>query len=116
MNFITQESAAKLRGGYYTEGAIAAYLLRFALGNRPARMLEPSCGDGAFFTALHQLGTGSLEAVDACELDPVEAAKAGAALHALPVASTLVVGDFLEWVLPQADTPPTHDAVGGNPP
>ena len=43
--------ADKLRGGYYTPQAVAKWLARWAIRSGEERVLEPSCGDGAFLEA-----------------------------------------------------------------
>ncbi|ATB30298.1 Eco57I restriction-modification methylase domain-containing protein [Melittangium boletus] len=118
MNFIENETRDKLRGGYYTDPAIAAYLVRWVLEVRPRAVLEPSCGDGAFFRALKQTPepTG-LERLVACELDGEEAAKACQEAQALPgVRAEVHHADFLDWALGRMHEPPEFDAVVGNPP
>ena len=52
MNFIENETAQKLRGGYYTPDDLATFLARWVKQISPKRILEPSCGDGAFFAAM----------------------------------------------------------------
>ena len=118
MNFILNESAQKLRGGYYTDATLAEYLLRWVAGIAPTALLEPSCGDGAFFRPLHgAVSIPSLTRLVGCELEPGEAEKAARALAHLPgVAGHVEVGDFLGWALPRLDEPPEFDAVVGNPP
>ena len=54
MNFIQFETAQKLRGGFYTDADIAEFLTRWVGVVRPQRVLEPSCGDGAFLEALQK--------------------------------------------------------------
>ncbi|GAB0062040.1 hypothetical protein IBA8401_30690 [Pseudomonas syringae] len=49
MNFMINESAQKLRGGYYTPLDIASFLSKWVLSNGNSHILEPSCGDGIFF-------------------------------------------------------------------
>ena len=49
MNFKEDQTEKKLRGGYYTPLDLAAFLVRWINGIKPTRVLEPSCGDGAFF-------------------------------------------------------------------
>lgn len=123
MNFKEDESAQKLRGGYYTPPDIADYLTRWIAPLGPGRVLEPSAGDGRFIRALAgrartgQAGAG-LMSVTACELDPAEAEKCREAMSRLAPAVTreLVVGDFLEWVEGQLDRGAQFDAVLGNPP
>ena len=41
----------KLRGGYYTPGAIARFLAEWAIRTPSNAVLEPSCGDGAILSA-----------------------------------------------------------------
>ena len=113
MNFIAQESAQKLRGGFYTESAIASFLVKWVKVNRPSTILEPSCGDGAFLEAIEQTGLPGLKSVTACELDEVEAQKAEARTG-LPL--RLIKTDFLRWYLLKAQNSETFDAVVGNPP
>lgn len=116
MNFIENESAQKLRGGYYTPPPIARFLTRWVLdGHRAKAVLEPSCGDGVFIDAMSQPGVTPPTAVVACELDAAEASKArtrGRAALDLKVLPT----DFLEWALARFDRPPEFDGVVGNPP
>lgn len=107
MNFIALESEQKLRGGYYTPGDLASFLTRWIAPVRGTSVLEPSCGDGAFFPSLQ--GTGAQ--VTAFELAPVEAAKAAA--RGLPDCR-IHNQDFLGWAL--SKTGGTFDAVVGNPP
>jgi len=118
LNFIGDESPGKLRGGYYTDRILAEYLLRWVRGIRPTSLLEPSCGDGAFFQPLlSTVQIASLKHVSGCELEAEEAKKAGQVLDDLSgVRGTIETGDFLAWVLRQVNTPPEFDAVVGNPP
>ncbi|HAH57357.1 MAG: hypothetical protein KUL83_03990 [Lentimicrobium sp.] len=49
MKLITEASAEKLRGGFYTPEPIAEFILRWGLnGSSDIDILEPSCGDGIF--------------------------------------------------------------------
>jgi len=117
MNFIARESAQKLRGGYYTPPDLAVYVARWILEGRPARVLEPACGDGIFFEALGRLERPGLRGVLACELEPREAFKARARGRVLkPAAVTVHETDFLQWALPRLAQPPGLDAALGNPP
>lgn len=107
MNFIALESEQKLRGGYYTPDDLAQFLTRWVTPTSGTRVLEPSCGDGAFFPSL--MCTDAT--VTAFELAPEEAAKAAArGLSDCTVHNQ----DFLNWAL-QAK-PRQFDAVIGNPP
>lgn len=117
MNFIQLESAQKLRGGFYTERDIADFLARWVASVRPARVLEPSCGDGAFLHALARLKLADLGSVFACELDPKEAGKAKSiAAFAPHVRVEIQTGDFLRWFLWHRMGVEPFDAALGNPP
>ena len=72
MKLITQASAEKLRGGFYTPEAIAEFVLRWGInGSTDYDILEPSCGDGVF---LEQIQKQKLKyhSVTAIELDEQE--------------------------------------------
>ncbi len=117
MNFIEFESAQKLRGGYYTESDIADFLTAWVLEAGPERILEPSCGDGAFVQALGRARPGSVHALVGCELNPEEARKARDRGRRLKgVATEIHTGDFLEWFLNRPEGQAPFDAVLGNPP
>lgn len=56
MNIRGEQSAQKLRGGYYTPDDIADFLVSWILkDNQSARILEPSAGDGVFIDSLLRL-------------------------------------------------------------
>lgn len=113
MNFIQFESKQKLRGGFYTEPALAAFLVKWIKASHPESLLEPSCGDGAFLRAVDEESIPSLKTITACELDPAEAAKAGASSKLQP---RILNKDFLRWYLFEAQNNEQFDAVVGNPP
>jgi len=76
MKLISEASAEKLRGGFYTPKAIVAFILRWGInGSNECNILEPSCGDGVF---LEEIKTKKLEyqSITAIELDGIEAEKA----------------------------------------
>lgn len=76
MKLITEASAEKLRGGFYTPEPIAEFVLRWGInGSNDFDILEPSCGDGVFLEQLakHKFKYDTITAV---ELDEVEAGKA----------------------------------------
>lgn len=117
MNFAENESPEKLRGGYYTPIDIAVFLTRWVLQNKPRRLLEPSCGDGAFFEAMARLGPPEVESITAFEVHPREAAKArGSARSLKGVRATVQATDYLEWSLGRSPRNAEFDAVMGNPP
>ena len=109
MNFKENESAQKLRGGYYTDADIASFLSRWALEKGPKNVLEPACGDGVFLEAIADVATRSLERVEAWEIIPAEAQKARRRGHRLGSATLDVhTGDFLEAALGRARQPSVH--------
>jgi adenine-specific DNA-methyltransferase len=118
MNFIEMESAQKLRGGYYTPGDLAAFMVRWTKEISPKRILEPSCGDGVFFDALAQVNYYQEADVVGFELDPEESAKARRRACNLGIKEAQVYSeDFLQWALPRLDAGDAlFDAVVGNPP
>lgn len=116
MNFMRNETAEKLRGGYYTPPDLALFLVRWVAQGRPETVLEPSAGDGAFIRAFDAAGAGTARIV-ALELDAVEAAKAAESARSLSVEADVLNRDFLGWAL--AELPKggrRFDAVVGNPP
>jgi len=113
MNFIEFESEQKLRGGFYTDHAIASFLARWIKASKPKSILEPSCGDGSFLDAIEAQRITSIKQVTACELNEEEAEKA-AKRTKLPV--RVFNTDFLRWFLFRAQGKEVFDAVVGNPP
>jgi adenine-specific DNA methylase len=121
MNLAELESATKLRGGYYTPPALASFLARWVLELRPRRLLEPSCGDGAFFQALAAQaalspGGDRVESLLGFELDAAEAEKARCRAGEAASEARVVCGDYLEWMLGEEGESSRFDAVLGNPP
>lgn len=118
MNFIVNETAQKLRGGYYTPDDLATFLCEWVLEIKPKRLLEPSCGDGVFLSALRKAGATENLAVTAVELDDIEAAKAKRRAREIGLrAATIYSTDFLSWSLEKIGrVEGTFDAVIGNPP
>jgi adenine-specific DNA methylase len=102
--------AAKLRGGYYTPAGLASFLARWAVRDREARVLEPSCGDGEIVAAVAgQLGgAGKLVAVELFEEEARKAAVRGDGR------CTAVVGDVFAWFDRRQEG--AYDACVGNPP
>ena len=113
MNFIEFESEQKLRGGFYTEPAIASFLIRWIKASNPKSVLEPSCGDGVFLQAIDDEHLKGVNRITAFELNQIEAKKASSRTD-LPV---LVQNrDFLRWYLFSCQNEEQFDAVVGNPP
>ena len=124
-NCNTPQDAEKLRGGYYTPPELAAWLCRWAIRKPTERVLEPSCGDGAFLEAaidrFESIGLLSQFAIanrlKGIEVNPQEAEKASLRLgQSLGSCSTHIVhsGDFFTWWRQQNDG--EFDVVVGNPP
>lgn len=118
MNFARNETAQKLRGGYYTPPDLAAFLASWVKEIDPQQILEPSCGDGVFFRALAGVGVSADAAVVAFELDPDEAGKAETQAHDAGLAGAVIHrGDFLRWAIDNlGEDASKFDAVVGNPP
>ena len=117
MNFKIDVTPTKLRGGYYTDPDIAAFLLKWVLNIHPKSILEPSCGDGVFLRGLSALSTNGLKSVRAFEIEPVEAGKAKQSANQFKKVDVEIERrDFLGWSLTKLLNPPQFDAVVGNPP
>ncbi len=121
MNFKINETAEKLRGGYYTPAPIADFLTHWALIHHPQHILEPSCGDGRFLEAIYrQVEAGHSLApafVDAVELIPDEADKAnqfGDKLRQLATEVEIIKADFFSWISTVNGN--QWEAIVGNPP
>lgn len=104
----------KARGAFYTPPELTRFLAAWAVRAGDDRVLEPSCGDGAFLAALvnryAELGTTALESkLIAVERDVAEAIKA----HSLAPTADLRAVDFFD--LDPASVEPV-DAAIGNPP
>jgi adenine-specific DNA-methyltransferase len=117
MNFIENESAQKLRGGYYTPIDLASYMARWVLDASPKTVLEPSCGDGVFFHALAAEGA-NLDVLTGFEIFGDEARKAKQAAAAVHATNRKVhTADFLQWAIQEITAGRRgFDAVLGNPP
>lgn len=116
MNFKDQESATKLRGGYYTPSSVAQFLSRWVLNNNPKTVLEPSCGDGVFLKAFSELAEYQVT-ITGVELLKEEATKAGQAVTGEFLSNSKVIeSNFLEWAIKRLQDGVTFDAVVGNPP
>jgi adenine-specific DNA-methyltransferase len=118
VNFIVNESAQKLRGGYYTPEDLATFLCQWVMEIEPRRILEPSCGDGVFFSALHSAGASPNLSITGFELNEEEAVKAEQkAQQAGLLATTVHATDFLSWALENDGLGQgSFDGIVGNPP
>lgn len=105
---------SKARGAFYTPAELTRFLARWAIRGPIDRVLEPSCGDGAFVGAVAQrfaeLGAHDLaDRLIAVEREPAEAKKA---LTLAPSANVLT-SDFFDV---DPTSLPSMDVVIGNPP
>lgn len=118
MKFIEDQTTQKLRGGYYTPLDLASFIARWIADLKPDKVLEPSCGDGAFFQAIADVGAFSNAAITGFELDDDEAGKAARRAKELRLNRAEVRSeDFLGWAIQNMDKGGERfDAVVGNPP
>jgi adenine-specific DNA-methyltransferase len=118
VKFIEDQTAQKLRGGYYTPLDLASFIARWISELEPERVLEPSCGDGAFIQAMADVGGFKEANLTGFELDDEEAGKATRRAQSLGLSNATVrPEDFLGWAI--ANMPKggeRFDAVVGNPP
>jgi len=114
----------KLRGGYYTSDEVAAWLCSWAIRKKTDKVLEPSCGDGAFLAAaVEQLsklglsGNAISKQLTGIEILSSEASKATKRLTpflSVKAKDVVTVSDFFGWW--QSRKQPAFDAIIGNPP
>lgn len=111
------EGYNKLRGGYYTPEKIAEFISTWAIRTTNDEILEPSCGDGSFISAiadrLHEMGAlnQSIEQnVTGVELDKIEAKKAS------QYGPNVVQSDFFTYYQKHIDGKKEFDVIVGNPP
>ncbi|RJX69289.1 SAM-dependent methyltransferase [Tsuneonella suprasediminis] len=118
MKFIEDQTAQKLRGGYYTPLDLASFIARWVGEINPDKVLEPSCGDGAFFQAMSDVGGFEKSALTGFELDSDEAGKATRRAKQLNLSKAAVRSeDFLGWAIENMTKGGERfDAAVGNPP
>ena len=111
------EGYNKLRGGYYTPKKIAEFIATWAIRTKNDEILEPSCGDGSFISAiadrLHEMGASDQSIkhnVTGVELDKVEASKAS------QYRPNVVQSDFFTYYQKCIDGEKEFDVIVGNPP
>ncbi len=121
----TPATSQKLRGGYYTPPELARFLVEWAIQSATARVLEPSCGDGAFLApiiqrllTLNAIPGSIANQITAVEVDENEAAKAAKNVGSLLNGSKNIQvspNDFF-GVCETKLNGQRFDAVVGNPP
>lgn len=103
----------KARGAFFTPPEVTRFLCEWAITSPDDRVLEPSCGDGAFLAAaverLRELG--GLVPLRAHELHEGSATGARRLLATAGYPGRVMVGDFLA-----TQASPSFDVVVGNPP
>lgn len=113
------QTEQKLRGGYYTPQKVADYVAAWVLESKIPlkKLLEPSCGDGAFIRALTNNQADKSIHMTAYELFPEEARKATDHCIKNQIKHDIVCGDFLEWANTQLEhNHQLFDGIVGNPP
>lgn len=111
------EGYNKLRGGYYTPEKISEFIADWAIRASADTVLEPSCGDGSFLSAitnrLQKLGAKEdqiCQNVVGIELDEVEAMKSA------KYGTTVICDDFFTYYDKFIDGKIQFDVIVGNPP
>lgn len=111
------EGYNKLRGGYYTPDKISEFIAEWAIRTPSDSVLEPSCGDGSFLSAItmrySELGASDEQVkqnVIGIELDGVEATKAA------QYGTTVVCKDFFTYYQEKIEGQIQFDVIVGNPP
>ncbi|NKC20356.1 N-6 DNA methylase [Pseudoalteromonas sp. S4498] len=107
---------SKKSGSYYTPRSLATFMVQYLSGDlysskKRLDILEPSCGDGVFLSAIHEELSELFYKVDAIDLDLAAVEKA----HALnlPNDYNIFHADYLEWSI-KSDK--CYDLIIGNPP
>ena len=118
MKFKANQTDQKLRGGYYTPQNIADYVTKWVLEINPKNILEPSCGDGCFFQALHNNSASKEINITGFELFDTEVKKSKIKCEELGFRNySIVEGDFLEWAEKKvSEKNQLFEGIIGNPP
>ncbi len=106
----------KERGAFFTPPELAALVVNWAIRSPKDRVLEPSCGEAAFFIAAGERlraldGNGPIGELHGVELHAPSARAAEAMVAGRGFEAVVDVGDFFE-----ARPPGLFDVVVGNPP
>lgn len=111
------EGYNKLRGGYYTPDKISEFIAEWAIRKASDSVLEPSCGDGSFLSAIttryRELGATDEQIhnnVLGIELDNIEATKSS------QYGTTVVCNDFFTYYQDNIESQTQFDVIVGNPP
>lgn len=111
------EGYNKLRGGYYTPDKISEFIAEWAVRTQTDTVLEPSCGDGSFLSAVtrrfQDLGVATEQirkSIVGVELDDVEAEKSAR------YGTTVICKDFFTYYEENINDKTQFDVIVGNPP
>jgi len=111
------EGYNKLRGGYYTPDKISEFISEWAIRTPSDSVLEPSCGDGSFLSAItkrfSEFGATAEQIrknVIGVELDSAEAKKSA------QYGTTVVCEDFFTYYRENIEEQAQFNAIVGNPP
>ncbi len=111
------EGYNKLRGGYYTPDKISEFISEWAIRTPSDSVLEPSCGDGSFLSAItkrfSELGATVEQIrknVIGVELDAAEAEKSA------QYDTTVICKDFFTYYQENIEEQAQFDVIVGNPP
>ena len=109
------EGYNKLRGGYYTPDKISEFIAEWAIRKTSDSVLEPSCGDGSFLSAIttryRKLGATDEQIqnnVLGIELDDIEAKKSA------QYGTTVVCKDFFTYYQENIEGKAQFDVIVGN--
>ena len=118
MNFKANESSQKLSGSYYTPEWIAEFVARWIFEYDVHTVLEPSCGDGVFFSALEKQTPLKKVSMIGFDTDAEAIQKCRERVFRKTFDTEFVYSDYLEWAINnlKLDSPQTFDAAVGNPP
>lgn len=118
MKFKSEQTADKLRGGYYTPQNLADYIAKWTVQDSSKSVLEPSCGDGVFIQALNNVNIEKNIKISAFEIVDKEAEKSKLRSVELGFKNTNIVNsDFLSWANEEVfDGSTKFSCVVGNPP
>lgn len=111
------EGYNKLRGGYYTPDKISEFITEWAIRTPSDSVLEPSCGDGSFLSAITKrfckLGATAEQIrknVIGVELDAAEAEKSA------QYDTAVICKDFFTYYQENIEEQAQFDVIVGNPP
>lgn len=118
MKFKADQTAQKLRGGYYTPKPLADFVTRWVCATDPSCIVEPSCGDGVFLKSIAENSNNKSVSILAYELFDIEADKSRAVAKEAGLTNIDVCeGDFLAWAnIALLEGQQLFDGIVGNPP